>query len=116
FFELRPESQRFLSTFARDYLYSPDPTSEKRLSNRDEVLWVWKSHKVATVNLENRKIQEKLAAMPSVKNDTIKITSNRIALLNTLRIRFQLLDRHLFEILRLMDKCQRVPAAQSAGS
>ena len=78
------------------------------------MLKVWKTHKVATINIQKRKVQEKLAAMPSVKNDTIKVTRNRIALLNTLRIRFQLLDRYLFEVLKMMDKYDQTTLASTA--
>lgn len=99
FFGLSPLPEYRFSPFVSAYLDTTDPRSPAGLTNKQELLAIWKRDKTTTLNLANRKNQEKLAGMPSIKYDTIKFTQNRVSLLNGLRVRLQLFDQDLSNLL-----------------
>ncbi|MGD9680621.1 MAG: hypothetical protein AB7W16_05490 [Candidatus Obscuribacterales bacterium] len=99
FFDLNPQPEFKFSPFVASYLVSPDPNSPEGLTHKQELVSIWKQNKVATVNYNKKSIQTRLAAMPGAKKDTIKILSNRVRLLSSLRVRLQLFDQQLLELL-----------------
>ncbi|MBI4534211.1 MAG: hypothetical protein HY711_09740 [Candidatus Melainabacteria bacterium] len=100
FFDLSSAAQYQFSPFVTAYLHSVDPSDKDGRTHKEALIEVWKQHKVSTLNVNERKVQEKLAAMSSVKNDTIQIVSNRVRLLDSLRVRLQLFDQQLLEIIK----------------
>lgn len=98
FFELDTPRQYYLSPFIHHFLDSECPHSKEGLSHREELKRIWKERKVATVNLKKSKVK-KLVSNLGRKKDNIKIVSNRITLLDSLRIQIQLVQEQLFDLM-----------------
>ena len=99
FFQLSTDKRHKLSPLVIAFLDSPDPHSEKGLTHRQELLNIWARKKVATVDISKPKVKERLASMPDIESDNIKLVRNRITLLDSLRIQLQLMDEELLELL-----------------
>lgn len=100
FFNLRPANDKGYSPLVMEYLSSSSPERTDGKSRRQVLIESWTNNSVATLNLKDRRVLEKLGGMPSCKKDTIKLVVNRIALLTSLRQQFNEFDLELLELLR----------------
>lgn len=98
FFKLDIPRQYYLSPFICNFLDSICPHSKEGLTHREELKRIWKVRKVTTVNLEKNKIKKMISNFGFTK-DNIKIVSNRITLLDSLRIQIQLVHEQLYDLL-----------------
>lgn len=87
------------SPMMTQFLNNRAPDSPTGKSRKDHLMEIWKQNKVSTMNIDDPKNRDKLAAMPTVKRDTIKIVSNRIALLRSLKARMESFDNALFDLV-----------------
>lgn len=99
FFGLEPSPEYRYSALTREYLSIPSHVYKPGKSRRDWLYDIWKNNKVATINVHNSKNQAKLAAMPNIKSDTIKIVHNRIVLLSSLQVMFESFAPNLHALL-----------------
>jgi hypothetical protein len=86
-----------------NYLSNPAPESSTGQSRRDWLIEVWKTKNVATIDVESKKNQRKLAALPPTKKDTITIVRNRIELMNSLKARLEEFDGELYDLVAATD-------------
>ncbi|MDZ4838354.1 MAG: hypothetical protein SGJ27_31615 [Candidatus Melainabacteria bacterium] len=100
FFNLTPESEKGFSPLVMAYLNSSSPENTDGKSRRQRLMESWTNNSVATINLKDRRVLEKLGSTPSCKRDTIKLVLNRIALLSSLRQQFNEFDVELLALLR----------------
>lgn len=112
-YNLETQSEYQFSPQVSAYLNSPDPLSAKVQSRRDELYELWKKHRAATMNMKDRKNQEKVAAMPSIQRDTIRILRNRVALLQGLKAMLGRFDPELSEVLKQTEPSSRISPAES---
>ncbi len=98
---LNPNSQNqyHFSPLISHFLDNPSPESKDGKSRRDFLIARWKERRVATVSLESKAEQEKLAAMPPAKRDTITIVRNRIELMHSLKARLEEFDGELLSLV-----------------
>jgi hypothetical protein len=95
------------------FLNSPSLDSNSGESRKQELEQYWKKHKATTVNVDNNRIREKLAAMPSARFDRIQIVSNRITMLHRLLYEVELFDTELLALLRATDSNNNPPELQN---
>lgn len=87
------------SPMVSEFLNTAAPDSPNGKSRKDYLLDIWKKFRVSNMSLENQKNREKLAAMPNVKSDTIKIVTNRISLLQSLKAGLEEFDIELYQLV-----------------
>lgn len=114
-YNLETQSEYQFSPLVSAYLNTPDPLSKKVQSRRDELYELWKKHKAATMNMKVKKNQEKVAAMPSIPRDTIRILRNRIALLTGLKAMFGRFDPEILAALKSTDPSSRITPTPDTG-
>lgn len=102
FLNLQPSEYHF-SSLMSEFLNSPSSESTEGKSRREVLYEIWKRDRVSTMNLESKKNRQKLAGMPAAKYDTIKILSNRVALLQSLKANLEFFDADLFELVQATD-------------
>ena len=100
FFELRVNGQNQFSPLVHDFLNCPEPDKGKGQSRRQYLFDVWSGRAVTTMHLDDRKDLEKLGSMASCKWDTIKLVTNRIALLTSLQEEFGQFTEDLHDLFR----------------
>lgn len=100
FFELRVNGQSQFSPLVHDFLDCPEPDKGKGQSRRQYLFDVWSGRAVTTMNLDDRKDLEKLGSMSSCKWDTIKLVTNRIALLTSLQEEFGQFTEDLHDLFK----------------
>lgn len=103
FFVLREPGADSFCPLVWDFLNSPAPDSKDGKSRRQHLLEVWEREKVATVNLENKANQEKVAAIHKSKQDTIAVVRSRINLLGSLKARLESFDGELYDLVTQTD-------------
>lgn len=96
------EAYRF-SPFVSSFLNAPSPESTEGKSRREMLNEAWKVHHVTTMNLNRTKNQEALSGMPSHKYDTIKLVTNRVTLLHSLKKELESFQVEVLELLRATD-------------
>lgn len=99
FFELEGKGKYGLSTLVWNYLNSPSPDSPGK-TRRQYLKQIWTDNQTANVDLKKPGNLEKLGSMPSCKYDTIKIVTNRISLLSSLRDQFMQFDSDILDLHR----------------
>lgn len=100
YMQLEPKGQYpFPPTISR-YLNTPDPLSKSNKSRRDMLYDIWKEYKVATMNMDKRRNQDKVAAMPNVRFDTIRTLTNRVNLLRSITVNIERLDTELIALMQ----------------
>lgn len=104
FFDMDVAPEYRLSPFVLKFLDSPCPQSKDRLTHRQELREIWKQRRVSTVDLEKEKERKKLASANGITRDTIKIVSNRVVLLDSLRIQLQLVYDQLFDLVQAVEQ------------
>jgi hypothetical protein len=98
-FGLAGQSQEKLPLLVRQFLDMEDPASGNGKSRREALFEIWKKNRVSTMNTQSLESQRALAALSKDSYDTIKIVTNRIALLQSLRVRISSLNRALLSLL-----------------
>lgn len=98
-FELQTQSEYQFSPLLARYLNTPDPYNSNYKSRREELFQLWKANRASTINLNKHGNREKLAAMPCVKRETIKLLRNRISCLDGLKAMIERFDGELLELL-----------------
>ena len=93
------EAYKF-SPMVSEFLSGPAPDSPIGQARKDYLYDIWKKFKVSNMSLDNQKNRDKLAAMPSVKYDTIKIVTNRISLLQSLKAGLEEFDTQMFQLMK----------------
>jgi len=112
-FDFRQRGEYTFSPLITAYLNSPDPTSKNGKSRREELFQYWKEHKITSVDLGKEKTLNNLAAMPGAKPDTIKIVTNRIAMLHAVESKLEAFDGILLELLNATQPSAALSADQS---
>jgi hypothetical protein len=97
------DREQHFSPLITAFLNSPAVESHGAETRKAELEQYWKGHKVTTVNLDNSRTREKLAAMPSAKFDRIQIVTNRITMLHRLLYEVELFDTELLALLHATD-------------
>jgi len=97
---LHPDTEYRFSPFVSSFLNSPDPASADGKTRRESLNEAWKKFRVTTTNLDRTKNLKALADMPSHKYDTIKIVTNRITLLHSLKKELESFQAEVLELLR----------------
>lgn len=115
-YNLETQSEYQFSPLVSSYLNSQDPLDSKIRTRRDELYDLWKKHKAATMNMKVKKNQEKVAAMPTIPRDTIRILRNRIALLTGLKAMLGRFDPEIFAALKSTDPNSRLVPIPDSGS
>lgn len=100
---LHPDSQYRFSPFVSSFLNNPSPDSTDGRSRREVLNDDWKKYRVSTMKLDRQKTREALSAMPSHKYDTIKLVTNRIALLHSLKKELEAFNVEVLDLLRATD-------------
>lgn len=101
------------SPFIEQYLDQRDPQGSNGRSRRDELIYRWKHDKIASIDMNNPSNRAKVAAMPAVPYDRIKILRNRIALLTSIQARISAMQRELVPML--VDTTPKFGVAYGAG-
>lgn len=110
FFNLQhPESYGF-SDLSWKYLNSRPAGKTDGPTRRERLISIWKNNAITTMNIDDPKVREKLAAMPSLKKDTINLVNNRTELLTSLEQTFEDFDGDLLALY------QEVYAHHSGGN
>lgn len=91
------------SPMISEFLRGPAPDSSSGKSRKDYLLDIWRKFRVSNLSIDKQKNKEKLAAMPTVKNDTIKTVSNRISLLQSLKAGLEEFDIELYQLVKETD-------------
>ncbi len=99
FFELEGKGKYGFSPLMWNYLNSPSPDSPGK-TRRQYLKQIWTDNQVANTDLKKPGNLEKLGSMPSCKRDTIKLVSNRIALLSSLRDQLMQFDSDILDLHR----------------
>jgi hypothetical protein len=98
-FDLRANEKHGFSPLVWNFLNSPGPDTKGK-TRREYLQEKWKNEAVSTIDITQKRNQEKLGSMPSCKWDTIKLVSNRVALLSALQEQMGQFDVCLLELLR----------------
>lgn len=92
------EAYKF-SPMISEFLNGTAPYVTNNQSRKDYLYDIWKKFTVSTLSLDSQKNREKLAAMPTVKYDSIKIVTNRISLLQSLKAGLEEFDTQLYQLV-----------------
>jgi hypothetical protein len=98
-FELQPSLYHF-SPLISEFLNSPSTESTTGQTRKEFLHDIWKKTRISTMNLDSQKNRHKLAAMPDTKYDTIKIATNRVSLLQSLKANLEFFDGDLLELMQ----------------
>ncbi len=97
FFGLQTDTTQKLPSLVRQFLNAKGESSGK--TNKEQLLEIWKRNHVSSLNPENAANQKRLAGFASSRFDTIKIVTDRIALLQSLRVKISSFNNYLAELL-----------------
>lgn len=100
--DLHPAEPYRFSPFISCFLNDIPPGITDGMTRAEYLNKKWAEHKVSAVNINKQKNREKLANMPH-KYDTIKIVSNRIKLLHSLKKELEAFHIEVLELLRTTD-------------
>lgn len=98
-FGLEPLSERRIPALVMQFLNSPDPHDLNGKTRKETLFEVWRRNRVSRLNPNNRRAQEKLAALSQENYDTIQLVIDRISLLQSLRARVSTLNSEISELL-----------------
>jgi len=117
FFHPNTQNEYRFSPLISDYLDSPEPGSKDGKSRRDFLLARWKERHVATMNLDDKTNQLKLAAMSPTERDTIKVVRNRIDLMQSLKARLEEIDSDFLALIEATEPAEaKFDSASSAAT
>jgi hypothetical protein len=100
---LHPDNEYRFSPFVSSFLNAPDPESTDGKTRREALNEAWRKYRVSTTNLNRTKNLEALAALPPHKYDTIKLVTNRITLLHSLKKELESFQGEVFDLLCATD-------------
>lgn len=100
---LHPANQYRFSPFVSSFLNDPPPGSTDTRTRRELLNDAWEKRHVSAVRLNKTKNVEALANMPTHKFDTIKLVTNRIKLLHSLKKELESFHVEVLDLLRATD-------------
>ena len=99
FLGLDPAQFRF-SPLMTEFLNQPNTEANDGKSRKDFLLALWKREHLSRLNLNSKKCQSLLAAMPGEKSDSISTIVSRLSLLLSLQANLEFFDEDLLELLK----------------
>lgn len=97
-FSIETKSGSHIPSLVNEYLNSNDWQVGGGATKKDTLFDIWKRNRVSTLNLNKPETQRQLASC-SNEEDTIKVVVNRIALLQSLRVRISAINTALLKLL-----------------
>jgi len=105
-FDLNSQASSNFSPLLLKFLNSADPYSANKQTRREELINYWVQSKILSIDVRKPEAQEKLSATGTDhrrRDETIKLISDRIAMLYDLRTVVDLMDIGLADLLSLVD-------------
>lgn len=102
--DLNPAENYRFSPFVSHFLNDIPPGSTEGKTRSELLNKLWAERKVSSVKISKQKNREALANMPSHKFDTIKLVTNRIKLLHSLKKELELFHVEVLDLLKTTEQ------------
>ncbi len=109
-------SKYSFSPLMRAFLNQPSAESNTGETRKEFLLSLWKKQHVSRLSTNKERNRIKLAAMPGSKYDSIKILTDRVALLSSLKANLEFFDQDLFELIKATDAEPLSPNTSSTNA